>query len=396
MKGSVCLDKNCKNPYWYVSWPHNGKKYKISHYLGEKEVMYQRHSEKEKDIGWKTACKLRGLMQADMEMHMKGLLVFRMEKYLGESRTDVAPYLQDWLASREPNMTPAGYVSYRTAVNMYLVPFFRDVCPVMMHEIQYDTLVQLLNWLPGSGKTKKNVVDVMRCCMRYAWKSRRITSLPPFPEKELYRIQSKPPVWLPSERHARVMNALPPEHKPIFVWLYLHLRRPGEACSLLKSDFNSETEVFTIHRGISNGKVVEHTKTQAIHEIPCHEDFKPYMEGLPQIRQYFFTCSESKSEGRRYTEKLLRKYWAEACEKAQEKIDVYRGTKTSRASQMVNEIGMSIHEVQIAGDWASIESVKPYAKANIAKKRELLQRKVVRLTRPAPGPAKEEKVNEIK
>ena len=56
---------------------------------------------------------------------------------------------------------------------------------------------------------------------------------------------------------------------------------------------------------------------------------------------------------------------------------------------------MSIHEVQIAGDWASIESVKPYAKANIAKKRELLQRKVVRLTRPAPGPAKEEKVNEI-
>lgn len=37
MKGSVCLDKNCKNPYWYVSWPNNGKKYKISHYLGEKK-----------------------------------------------------------------------------------------------------------------------------------------------------------------------------------------------------------------------------------------------------------------------------------------------------------------------------------------------------------------------
>lgn len=51
---------------------------------------------------------------------------------------------------------------------------------------------------------------------------------------------------------------------------------------------------------------------------------------------------------------------------------------------------MSIHEVQIAGDWASIESVKPYAKANIAKKRELLQRKVVRLTRPLPGPFKTE------
>ena len=57
---------------------------------------------------------------------------------------------------------------------------------------------------------------------------------------------------------------------------------------------------------------------------------------------------------------------------------------------MYEGIGLSIHEVQIAGDWASIESVKPYAKANIAKKRELLQRKVVRLTRTAPGPFKTE------
>ena len=38
---------------------------------------------------------------------------------------------------------------------------------------------------------------------------------------------------------------------------------------------------------------------------------------------------------------------------------------------------MSIHEVQIAGDWASFESVKSYARANIAKKRALINRKVV-------------------
>ena len=76
----------------------------------------------------------------------------------------------------------------------------------------------------------------------------------------------------------------------------------------------------------------------------------------------------------------MRKYWAAACEKAGEDIDVYRGTKTSRASQMVNEEGMNIHDLQIAGDWASFESVKSYAKANIAKKRSLLDRKVVPIT----------------
>ena len=38
---------------------------------------------------------------------------------------------------------------------------------------------------------------------------------------------------------------------------------------------------------------------------------------------------------------------------------------------------MNLHDLQVAGDWASFESVKSYARANIAKKRELLDRKVV-------------------
>ncbi|HZV46889.1 MAG TPA: hypothetical protein VFG06_06055 [Thermodesulfovibrionales bacterium] len=94
---------------------------------------------------------------------------------------------------------------------------------------------------------------------------------------------------------------------------------------------------------------------------------------------YFFICRESRAEGKRYTGKLYRKYWNEARIKAGETIDVYRGTKTSRASQMVNEDDMSLHDVQIAGDWASFESVKCYAKANMAKKRAVLERKVIRI-----------------
>ncbi len=151
----------------------------------------------------------------------------------------------------------------------------------------------------------------------------------------------------------------------------------GEACALRKEDYDEERDIFIIRRGISNGEIIERTKTGDIHEIPCADDFRQYFKRLPELREFFFVCRESKSSGKRYTEKLLRKYWKEACEKAGEDIDVYRGTKTSRASQMVNEIGMSIHEVQIAGDWASLESVKSYARANIAKKRELLDRKFV-------------------
>lgn len=151
--------------------------------------------------------------------------------------------------------------------------------------------------------------------------------------------------------------------------------------ALRKEDYDAEQDIFIICRGVSNGEVIDRTKTGDIHIIPCAEEFKPYMDSMQKtFGPYFFTCAESKSEGKRYTAKLYRKYWKEACEKAGEDIDVYRGTKTSRASQMLNEDGMSMHDLQIAGDWASLTSVESYAKANIAKKRALINRKVIQFT----------------
>ncbi len=385
MKGSIYLDKSQRTPVWCVGWyDRTAKKQKvIRRYNGE--IMYQTHPDPRRCYGRRMAEKLLSLIQGDWERHERGEIVFRIEKFTGERYTDIVPYLEQWLEAREPNLTPGGYIKYRTAVRNYLIPFFRDECPIMLHEVQYDTLVRLMNWVKGSGKHKKNILDTLRCCMRYAWKSHRISAVPPFPEKKLYDIKPTIPVWLPSDRHKKVIDALPDEHKPIFMWLYLHLRRPGEACALKKEDYDEERDVFIIRRGISNGKVIDRTKTGDVHEIPCAEDFRPFMRDLPHIREYFFTCRESKSEGKRYTEKLLRKYWSSACAKAGEDIDVYRGTKTSRASQMVNELGMSIHEVQIAGDWASLESVKSYAKANMAKKRELIDLKVLRISEYIPS-----------
>lgn len=384
MKGSVCLESRVKNPYWFVSWPEGKKRYKIMYYPGESEPMYQRHTDKKKDIGYKRATKLRALMQGDVERKC-----FRIEKYTGGRLTDVIPYLEEWLESRHPTLTPGGYIKYRTAVKNYLIPFFEQN-PVMLHEIQYDTLVKLLNWIKGGGKHKKNVVDVLRCCLKYAWRSQRIMSIPPFPEKKLYDLHQKPPVWLPSDRHKAVIDALPKEHRPFFMWLYLHLRRPGEAMALRKEDYDPEQDVFIIRRGVSNGEVIERTKTGDIHVIPCAKEFKPYLKDLlkKSFSPFFFSCEESKSEGKRYTGKLYRKYWKTACEKAGEDIDVYRGTKTSRASQMVNEEGMALSDLQVVGDWASFSSVASYARANIARKRELIDRKVVPITRHLHGTSK--------
>ncbi len=374
MKGCVKLRTDVNRPYWRVHWwhvPHN-KEYKISRYPGETEVMYQTHPIEKHDIGKRKADKLMALMQGDTE---RG--VFRIEKYIGEIYTDVIPYLRSWLDARHPTLTPGGYKKYRTAVEQHLVPFFEQN-QIMLHEIKYDTLVQLLNCVKGSGKNKKNVVDTLRCCLKYAWKSERIQAVPPFPERNLYDIRQKQPVWLPTERYNEVIKYIPEEDKPFFMWLYLHLRRPGEACALLKEDYDSDQDIFIVRRGVSNGQLIDRTKTGEIHIIPCHSEFKPYLNlamNSNPFSPFLFTCRDSRVPGKRYTEKVYRRIWKEACGKAGENIDVYRGTKTSRASQLMNEVGITRAELQIAGDWARIESTEAYAKASVAKKREILEKK---------------------
>jgi integrase len=382
MKGSVVLRNNVRLPYWYVSWPHQSKVYKISRYMGESDLMYQTSTQKKHDQGYQKANKLRAMIQADWERHLRGELVFRIERYIGERTTDIIPYMEQWLEARRPTLTPGGYKKYRTAVYVHLIPFFK-LNPIMLHEVRYDTLVKLLNWVSGSGKNKKNIVDTLRACLKFAWKSERIIAVPPFPERHLYDIRQKPPVWLPSDRYNAVIQKIPKEHRPFFMFLYLHLRRPGEAMALLKEDYDKEQDVFVIRRGVSNGKVIERTKTGEIHMIPCAADFKQFMKDMNSnpFSPYFFTCAESRVDGKRYTEKIYRKIWKDACEKAGENIDVYRGTKTSRASQLMNEVGLSASELKIAGDWARIESTEAYAKANVAKKRELLDRKVIPITK---------------
>lgn len=97
MKGSIYLRKT-NDPHWVVSWPDGKKRYKITHYLGEPDLMYQTNQNKKHDTGYKKAEKLLALMQGDVERNC-----FRIEKYTGGRLTDTVPYIEAWLRDREPN-----------------------------------------------------------------------------------------------------------------------------------------------------------------------------------------------------------------------------------------------------------------------------------------------------
>jgi len=78
-----------------------------------------------------------------------------------------------------------------------------------------------------------------------------------------FKIQEKPIKWLPVDHVMNVIHAMPDYHQPIFVWCYLHMRRPSEAMALYKSDFVDG--VFYIQRDFVMSKLVDYTKTDKVY-----------------------------------------------------------------------------------------------------------------------------------
>jgi integrase len=178
-----------------------------------------------------------------------------------------------------------------------------------------------------------------------------------------------------------VINAIPEAHRPIFLWLKYHLRRPAEACALHKQDFDPKSGCFVVRRSISARQMVNRTKTNVEHIIPCHPDFAPLMPALLRtFGPHLFTCGTSRQPGQRYTHTIMSKLWRDACRAVGEDIGMYAGLKHSSCSQYVNEYGLSLEEVRTIADHANIESTRKYAKVEVSRKLELYERgRVVRM-----------------
>lgn len=362
MKGSV---HNFKGS-WYVRWYDATSKRDVKIYRYKGEKIYSQ----------KTAQKLLSVMQSD---HENG--TFYIEKYTNDGFSEIVPFFQQWIDTSKDSLSPATIKGYRSYLKNHIGPFFKERPLMSLPDIQLDVLKQLKSGLvnsngePLSPKMRLNVMNFLHVLLDSAWRSRRIASVPPFPQKKDYQLEKKPIQWLPSERQMAVLEKIPDIHKPIFYWLKYHLRRPAEACALHKIDF--QDGVFTVHRSISAKQLTGKTKTGEIHITPCHPDFIQFiqMEAEKKILSpFFFANPQAVSPGKRYTGKAMNQIWHAACNLAGESIGLYAGLKHSSCSQYINEVGLSESELQVITDHANLASVRPYAKTEVKRKLELMTR----------------------
>jgi len=362
MSGSISFNK--ARGYFIVCWysREHKKNYTIYNYNGNK--MYDR----------RYAEKLLHEIQADYQRYQKGEAPFRIEKYTGKGFTDVNEYFQEWMEEViEPKRKPATIKGYWSYFKNWIQPFFKQN-HVMLHEVQLDTLNKMMNYITLSPKGRYNVMNCFHSFMDYAWRSRRIPEVPPFPKKEDYNLVQPIIKWLPEDRQMKIINAIPEQDRPIFLWLKYHLRRPSEACVLKWSDYDEINKTWTIRRTLSARRVVESTKTRAIHVIPCHSEFIPTLRNLSKNNNSFvFISSRSRLREPRYTIESLNNIWRTACNATNESIDLYSGLKHSSCCQYLNYKGLSFSELQVITDHANSESVKRYGKVEIDRKRQLME-----------------------
>jgi integrase len=242
MGGDLCMSGSYwqQGERWFVGWYFDDyseghkkrKQAKVGYYKGEK--IYHESIAK----------KCLAQIQSRWEDHLQGLCQFRIEEFIGKGWTDVIEFYEEWLQEViSPKKKPATTKGYRSYLKNWIKPFF-EKNPVRLHEIQLDTLNKLLNSIKLSGKGKLNVMMALHSMMDYAWRSRRIPEMPPFPKKEDYNIVQPSIKWLPEDRQMMIINAIPEEHRPIFLWLKYHLRRPSEACALKWEDYVIPSTTF--------------------------------------------------------------------------------------------------------------------------------------------------------
>ncbi len=367
MAGSVHQQKGAD--WWYVRKYHKGHYYSFSWYHGER-------MESER-----MALKLLGQIQGDIE---RG--VFNPLKY-SKGQSPIAAYLKEWLSLNESRWSPATASTYRSYVTTHLEPYFRD-SRVVIQEVRKAVLDRLRLHLVEkglSGQTAFSIINgCLKSCLHYAWESEVIDHMPPFPRRKDFAIKAEPLRYISLDVQRSIIEAADPEHRPVLWWLALHMRRPSEAISLRKSDYDPERKIFLLRHGQSARKNVDHIKTRDVHELPCHAQMVQILRDMKHAHPFspfMFTCESSKQPGKQYTKEILNRIWRDACKKVGVSINLYNGTKHSTAQSYV-DCGYTPEQTMLVLGSKSMSTVRHYTEMDKVEIRRNLMEKVVPMSEP--------------
>lgn len=277
------------------------------------------------------------------------------KKWIEEKKKDVAQGLRAYSYIKE----------LETYNKRYFIPFFgiNDI-----REIRRYNIDEFKSSLPGhlAPKTIKNIFISLKNLFNTAYRKELIEKMPTFPTISVPEYTGWK--WIDAETQIKILSALPDADKPIFVFLFLHGCRPGEARALKLKDIDFIPRTVRIRRSFSLNILRETTKQKKENIIPLHPEFLPYIENVIKTSLPEAFVFVNKRTGKPYNDETLRKIWHRALKGAGLKdsgLRLYDASRHSFASQLVNA-NVPLNIVSKLLGHSSVKMTARYAHENIS------------------------------
>lgn len=264
--------------------------------------------------------------------------------------------IQRWLEEKQKSLKPTTTATYEFFIRRYLNPFFGDF---NLSEIKAYHGLKFLDQLPSSlsPKTKTHIINVLKMFFNYCSKADFINKPPSMPS---IKIPERAIRWADYETQNKLLDFIPPHHKPIFLFSMRHGMRIGEVLGLMKKDLNFQLKQITIERSLARYGLSS-TKTGKVRTIPIHPELLDALQNhcsqmLPDA--FVFTY-----KGHPYSSNIFYKIAQKAAKKTGIKISAYELVRHSMITQAavreVNPLGLQ----QYAGH-SSLNTTKKYTNMN--------------------------------
>lgn len=288
--------------------------------------------------------------------------------------------LDKWLADKEnlleEKKRSASYVSeLPTYCNRFFIPCYQiqDVREILNLD-DFTTFLRHYRTdknTPISLKYKKNLTDCLKSFFRWLLKKRYIDILPDFPDP--IDVPEHQPQTLTRETRMALLEHIPPEHQPIFAWLFVQGCRPGEARALMWDcikDGVEPNDTVEYKRTFSNNVLQEHTKTKRIRENYIFPESRAILPDRGHPLSFVFVHGVQAK--RPYSKPFLNKIYRKALASYNQEngtdlnIELYEATKHSFGTEWVNsDTGITTYHLKEWFGHTSEKMTEKYAKLRI-------------------------------
>ncbi len=256
--------------------------------------------------------------------------IFNPVRYKKGKPLHLAAYAEKWLEDIKATIATATYHDYKNSINNHIIP---AIGSEFLPDLNYQKIRNFQTSIKRSSKGKFNVMGCLRKMLKDAQLSGYISQVPQFPGFKGKEAIVQPRInWIEQEDQWKILEHIPLEDKPIFLFLMVTGCRPSEARAFRWQDIKKDSIVIEVTFGRENE--LKEVKGKKLRVLPKTEALIQLFEMISRnLTNFVFLNPRTKNTyGRDFADT-----WRKANQAAGVKtIQLYSATRHSYGCHLLN------------------------------------------------------------